>query len=336
MSALPTDAIQLPAGVAVTLTYCDRGENDSGAGNQTIGQLSNRTVSMEDLKNMELYYTHPREEDKSEDGSTQQRRSCKLYDLKHMLCAALPDLDPDQVEEAGVLVMREFSENVLGAGSTARMEAEVQQMHLDGKVDGSVFSKKHQHLPCKGIINKKARHNNVIADFEQSPDYAKGQGTVVPFRHYPTLRLMRGVASTWMQMDHPLVAEQNRYPDVYGTNRTKSKTEEPVSGIGWHGDEERSVVWGLRLGAASKGMPLKYQAYRDWKPIGPMVEMLIDPGDVYVMSEKAVGRDFKTHDRELITWRHAAGGPDSTYSSDPLEKWEAKQVAKERKRAREQ
>lgn len=325
----------LPAGVAVTLTYCDRGENDSGAGNQTIGQFSNRTVSMKALREMEHYYIYPRpeEEDEGKEGVFEQNRRCKLYDLKQILCEAMPDLDPDQVEDAGVLVMKGFAENVLGAGSTALMEGEVQQMHLDGKVDGSVFSKKHEHLPCKGIITKRARQNNVIADFEQSPDYAKGQGTVVSFRHYPALRLMRGVASAWMQMDHPLVAEQNRYPDVYGTNRTKSKAEEPVSGIGWHGDEERSVVWGLRLGAASKGMPLKYQAYRDSKPIGPTVEMLIDPGDVYVMSEKAVGRDFKTRDRALITWRHAAGGPDSTYASDPHEKWAAKQAAK-RKRER--
>jgi hypothetical protein len=56
-------------------------------------------------------------------------------------------------------------------------------------------------------------------------------------------------------------------------------------------------------------------------------------GDVYIMSELAVGYLWKTKGKH---WRHAAGH--EKYASSPMEAWEKKQTAKARrsaKRARE-
>lgn len=41
------------------------------------------------------------------------------------------------------------------------------------------------------------------------------------------------------------------------------------------------------------------------KPIGPRMEIRLQPGDIYIMSEKAVGHDWKL--RKVPTLRHAAG-----------------------------
>jgi hypothetical protein len=50
---------------------------------------------------------------------------------------------------------------------------------------------------------------------------------------------------------------------------------------------------------------LHYQWYTKSNPIGKRVELNINHGDIYVMSEKATGYDWKK--RSLITLRHAAG-----------------------------
>ena len=76
-------------------------------------------------------------------------------------------------------------------------------------------------------------------------------------------------------------------------------------GIGFHGDGERSRVVGIRLGAS---MPLHFQWFENRKePIGERVRLMLHHGDLYVMSEKAVGRDAR---RRLVpVLRHAAGAP---------------------------
>jgi hypothetical protein len=143
----------------------------------------------------------------------------------------------------------------------------------------------------------------VIADFEQTSCIEKGQGTVVSFAKYDALERMRKAATKWMDQEHPLVAEQNRYYNVGSC------------GIGWHGDAERDIVWGVRIGDATQSMPLMFQAYHRNAPIGPKTIIRLAPGDVYVMSNIAVGKDW--HFSSRITWRHAAGAPSCSCSKDP-------------------
>lgn len=52
-------------------------------------------------------------------------------------------------------------------------------------------------------------------------------------------------------------------------------------------------------------MPLHYQWYYRSKPIGKNFSVNIAPGDFYVMSEKAVGTDWKKS--SILTLRHASG-----------------------------
>ena len=53
-------------------------------------------------------------------------------------------------------------------------------------------------------------------------------------------------------------------------------------------------------------MPLKFQWFDMWSPVGHVLEIPLDHGDMYVMSEKAVGSDWLDSGRGL-TLRHASG-----------------------------
>jgi hypothetical protein len=54
-------------------------------------------------------------------------------------------------------------------------------------------------------------------------------------------------------------------------------------------------------------MPLHYQWFYNSKPIGKNFSIDIYPGDLYVMSSKAVGNDWKK--KSKLTIRHASGAP---------------------------
>ena len=73
-------------------------------------------------------------------------------------------------------------------------------------------------------------------------------------------------------------------------------------GLGFHGDSERKRVIAARLGA---DMLLEYQWFHQTRPVGRRYSRTLKGGDVYVMSEKATGWDWKK--RSKYTLRHAAG-----------------------------
>lgn len=101
---------------------------------------------------------------------------------------------------------------------------------------------------------------------------------------------------------------REKLPDVFGDKANDMKVEGNYyydvlkCGIGYHGDSERRRVIGLRLGST---IPICYQWYKDNLPVGPSIKIYLDHGDIYIMSEKAVGTDWKK--RNIYTLRHAAG-----------------------------
>ena len=141
------------------------------------------------------------------------------------------------------------------------------------------------------VVNKKARHNLCFADEPQVADFESGKGTIVAFRDVPlTSRLRDALPAAFGPKANRLVAEGNYYYDP------------TVCGIGFHGDSERRIVIAARLGAS---LPLHYHWFYDSKPIGQRIPLMINHGDIYVMSDKAVGTDWKK--KKVPTLRHAAG-----------------------------
>lgn len=141
------------------------------------------------------------------------------------------------------------------------------------------------------VLNKHARWNIVFDDEDQEADIQNGKGTVVSFEHVPAIDRFRGkMVEVFGEKAKGLKGEGNYYYDV-------SKC-----GIGYHGDAERRKVIACRLGA---DLPIYYQWYKDGKPVGERIEIDLWGGDVYVMSEKAVGTDWKK--KKIYTLRHATG-----------------------------
>ena len=141
------------------------------------------------------------------------------------------------------------------------------------------------------VVNKKARHNLCFADFSQIPNYQEGLGTVIHFDNVPLLSAFREQLSTHFGEEFlQLNAEGNYYYDI-------SKCY-----IGWHGDSERKKVVGLRLGCPFQ---LHYRWYYKSDPISEIVSITLNHGDIYIMSEKTVGNDWKL--KNIPTLRHAAG-----------------------------
>ena len=143
------------------------------------------------------------------------------------------------------------------------------------------------------VVSKHARHNLCFGDHAIAANYEVGQGTVVAFDSVPLTKRIRETLGTIIPTMNELQLEGNYYYDV------------TTCGIGWHGDSERFKVVGTRLGAT---IPLVYCWFHDSKPITPVInddDMRLDHGDMYIMSEKAVGTDWKK--KNSYTLRHAAG-----------------------------
>jgi hypothetical protein len=131
----------------------------------------------------------------------------------------------------------------------------------------------------------------VIADVDQEPDYEQKKGRIISFAHLPLLAHIRAHLPTLLNPKATnMVAEANFYHNV------------AKCGIGYHGDKERKVVVGVRLGSS---FPLVYQWYQNSARIGPRIDLDLHHGDMYVMDEKACG--FDSRKRKIPTLRHAAG-----------------------------
>lgn len=143
------------------------------------------------------------------------------------------------------------------------------------------------------VVSKHARHNLCFGDNAIASNYEVGQGTVVAFDDVPLTKRIRETLGTILPSMNDLQLEGNYYYDVN------------TCGIGWHGDGERFKVVGIRLGAT---IPLVYCWFHNNKPITNIInenDMKLDHGDIYIMSEKAVGNDWKK--KNSYTLRHAAG-----------------------------
>lgn len=144
------------------------------------------------------------------------------------------------------------------------------------------------------IVNKQLRHNLNFGKEEVKQDLSVGIGSVIKFDDVPNLQgLHTGVMSMLHQYDPNFVelrGEGNRY-----YNKTKCC-------INWHGDAERRVVIAARFGAT---LPIRYLWHYKSKPVGKQFVAMLNHGDVYFMSEKAVGTDWAR--KNYLTLRHAAG-----------------------------
>ena len=183
-----------------------------------------------------------------------------------------------QYEEAGVLIIRRGVQHILG--NTQVLKAE----HAPLDVDKKAFMKGR-------VVNKHARWNLCFDDVDQEPDYETGKGRIVAYEHIPLTQKIRETIAEWTE-DELLKGEANYYYDL------------SQCGIGYHGDGERRKVFAVRFGASEQA-PLYYQWFQESKPVGERIKLVLGDGDMYMMSEKAVGFDWLK--KKIPTLRHATG-----------------------------
>lgn len=184
-----------------------------------------------------------------------------------------------KLERAAVLVIRNGVEALISGTVDELFE---EQIALEWDTRAFMYGR---------VVNKHARHNLCYGDENQVSKYEEGKGTIVAWDDIPLTKELRVNIPRFLgEKARNMQGEGNLYYDAR------------KCGIGYHGDSERRLVVAVRLGA---DVPLVYQWFYKLKPIGEKIELQLRHGDVYIMSEKATGNDWKK--KIIPTLRHAAG-----------------------------
>ena len=266
----------------ITLTFGDCAENHRGM--QTMGLKAEKGLTNDDLIHIKATISKIIEaEHTDEERTPYDNISCDIIDLvdiENDLPEEIKSKLKGQMISAKILIIRNGI-CLFGQPSGACLYEEQNKFKRDTKA-----------FMYGRVVNKKARHNLCFSDFDQVADYEKGKGTVINFTHTPILRYIRQNMAAILECSKlaNLQCEANYYYDVKKTY------------IGFHGDTERRIVVGLRLGHQ---FPLHFRWYYKNQPISNLMSFQLNDGDIYIMSDKAVGYDWKTS--SIYTLRHAAG-----------------------------
>jgi hypothetical protein len=304
----------------MSLTCAPGGENNRGM--EIIGRMpiKGEGFTASDLEGLEPYFV----------GLMPPK-----MDAEKQLCfpkVALLDLNglsmDDNVDDLGdedqarVLILRDWAK-----GADKEIYKEIAPIRWDAEyldpnkyrteiVDGKEVKVRGKRM------NKRARTNLCfVPDREQEPAVFEGKGTIYDLKKMKVMnecveRLREEIATGLIEIGSKTkviinVVEGNRYYDLKKT------------GIGFHGDTERVVVICISIGGFN--YPMRWQWFKDGMPVGRPIDIHLNSGDVYIMSEKAVGADWKL--KSKYTLRHSAGA--EKYRS--LSKWEKRRPGYEAK-----
>jgi hypothetical protein len=204
----------------------------------------------------------------------------------------LANLDPSiQLDSAAVLVIRHGVGALLGGNAAIASLQEAQRFHQDLFNEHANLNFDKKAFMYGRVVNKHARWNLCFDDIASEPDYANRSGRVIAIGTLPlTNTIVQRFAAEFGPKAQNLKGEGNYYYNI------------DKCGIGWHGDTERRKVIAVRLG---QQMPIYFQWYINNAQVGSRIRCDLNGGDIYIMSEKAVGCDWKR--KSIYTLRHSAG-----------------------------
>ena len=227
-------------------------------------------------------------------------------------------------DQARVMILRDWAASSMGAhGWTTEVFKELASRRWDAEyLDPNKYRTEivdGEEVKVRGKrMNKRARTNLCfVAGREQQPAVFEGKGSIYDLKKMDLLNkgvemLKKQIADGLIEIGSKTkleinVVEGNRYYNLKNT------------GIGFHGDTERVVVICISIGCDN--YPMRWQWFKDGMPVGKPIDISLNCGDVYIMSEKAVGADWKLSSK--YTLRHSAGA--KKYRD--LSKWEKKRPA---------
>lgn len=277
-------------GEFITITFARCVENHIG--NKKHGSMAAKGLSQERLK----------------EWHEKLALSSQLVDLKK----AAGFEEQKEVPNASVLVFDKFLE-----------ELGIDKVVLFLELKSLDWDKFCFNGRTKKVNKKLARHNLCVLDEAIEPDYETGQGRVINFASLPLLSKVRQALGELFGEELKLLFAEGNYYFVGKYDYEKGQYDrrgELKTGIGFHGDVERRIVVGLRLGAEHA---IHFQCFHQAEAVGQRVVIPLPAGSLYMMSEEAVGRKWKSP--SLFVFRHATGH--SNYTSTKAEK-ALKKVAK--------
>jgi hypothetical protein len=256
----------------ITTTFSDMAEN--GTRMQRIGEKveKGKGYSVGELK-------------KIKDRMTEEGYACELINLNDALNGTKVVAEP-----AAVLIIKKLSQGMLGGEEQVdKLFRKMKRLNWD----------KNEWQKGK-VVNLHARYKLCFSKRKQRPNYAGKKGRIIAWKKLPLLNNVRKVLPKYFGAKAAnLQGEGNFY-----FNKSNCY-------IRYHGDAERRKVIAFRFGAS---MPLHFQwfygeriAPRKFNMLkaGPRITRVLEHGDAYIMSEKAVGTDWR---RKVVpTLHHAAG-----------------------------
>jgi hypothetical protein len=252
----------------ITITFGDCAENHVGM--QAIGSKSLNGFTLEDLEATKKTFE-------------EYMFTCELINISKEACCnntPIQNYGAIMKDSAYILIIRQGAKTFLGEEGLKKIFEEQKNLSWDTKA----FMK-------GDVKNKHARYNLCYNDVAQEPDYINKKGRIIAWNTIPYLNTIgSNLHVLFGDKAKGLKGEGNYYYDV---NKCYIK---------YHGDTERKKVIAVRLGAS---MPLYFQWYYQYKAISEKVKIDLHDGDMYMMSEKAVGTDWRRP--SIITVRHAAG-----------------------------
>jgi len=303
-----------------SLTCAPGGENNRGM--EIIGRMpiKGEGFTAEDIKGLGPYFKT----------RAVYQENCNPVEVLDLNALSL-DLKIDSLtneDRARVLLLRDWAGVWCGGqGWTNQVYRELASRRWDAEyLDPNKYRteiKDGKEVKVRGKrLNKLARTNLCfVADREQEPAVYEGKGTIYDLKKLEALnkgveKLKEQIAMGLIEIGSKTkveinVVEGNRY---YNLKKT---------GIGFHGDTERVVVICISIGCDN--YPMRWQCFKAGMPVGKSIDITLNSGDVYIMSEKAVGAEWKKS--SIYTLRHSAGA--EKYRS--LNKWEKRRPGYEAK-----
>ena len=258
----------------ITLTFGDQAENHVGM--EKIGKMvgEGQGFNIEDLRKIQ-------ERMESIGAETE------LYNISELSYKNEKDRKNNKRPDAYILVIKNGVDIIL------------RDLELDEKVfnkDNLFYEQASLNVDKQAfmygrVVNKNARWNLCFDEKAKEPDYEMGKGRVIAFSDVPiTKSIVDSMSRYFGEKARDLKGEGNYYYDI------------GKCGIGFHGDSERRKVLAIRLGTR---LDIHYQWFKEGETIGKRVIVPLNGGDIYLMSEKAVGTDWKK--KKIYTLRHATG-----------------------------
>lgn len=201
------------------------------------------------------------------------------------------DLDKDLDKELGakVLIVREFYK-----------KKKIKKIFDELK--GLEWDKKYFDRRRGKVLNKNARHNLVfMKGYEQKDDYEKGQGKVYDVDKLDLMKWVKSRVERYINKGIDKVKSKSKKVDYIIEGNNYYSLDKTM--IGFHGDSERRRVACVSVGGENQ--PMAWWWFKNSKAQCDPHIVRLNSGDLYVMSEKAVGSDWRR--KKVFTLRHSFG-----------------------------